>query len=226
MTVPGALCWAGACPVCLHGESSCHSLSPWCRGANSRAPPSRTSEERKGWHIGKVLCHQAGLGRVIWFWFMLAVLSLESGSGVPKPEVATLSGRPCPPGELWPFYSGHFQKIAALSSSLCLGLVLTATATYIMTWQHCSVSTHVVTDVCQVGRNLRAPCCCFLTLAAVQGPFLGPALRMFPQLPQERRARTGKLWGLAPDSPVPGGWRSWGGQKLSQQGPSLWNSLT
>lgn len=194
----------------------------------------RAGQARKGrgGTFGKVLCHQAGLGWVIWFWFMLAVLSLESGSGVPKPEVATLSGRPCPPGELWPFYSGHFQKIAALSSSLCLGLVLTATATYIMTWQHCSVSTHVVTDVCQVGRNLRAPCCCFLTLAAVQGPFLGPVLRTFPRLPQERRARTGKLWGPAPDSPVPvgtvgtPGWRGWGGQKLSQQGHSLWNSLT
>lgn len=69
-------------------------------------------------------------------------------------------------------YSGHFQKIAALSSSLCPELVLTATATYNMTWQHCSVSTHVVTDVCQAGRNLRAPCCCFLMLADVQGSFL------------------------------------------------------
>lgn len=114
------------------------------------------------------------------------VLFPESGSGALQPEglpgTATLCGGPHPPGVLRPFHSGHFQERAALSGSLCLGQVLTATATYTVTWQHCSMSTHVVTDVCQAGRNLQAPCCCFfLLLESVQGPPQVPAQRTVPK---------------------------------------------
>lgn len=139
-----------------------------------------------------------GVSRLAWGWsfdFGSHTFSLGHVSGVPEPEfspaqpplVAAKGPGPFPDilsPRLGPaLYSGHFQKIAALSSSLCPELVLTATATYKVTWRHCSVSTRVVTDVCQAGRSLRAPRCCFLMLADVQGSFLVSVLSNVPPGP-------------------------------------------
>lgn len=149
------------------------------------------------------------------------VLFPESGSGALQPEglpgTATLCGGPHPPGVLRPFHLGHFQERTALSGSLCLGQVLTATATYTVTWQHCSMSTHVVTDVCQAGRNLQAPCCCFFFAAGVcPGAAPGPCAE---DCPQERRVS-------AEDTSKQPSSRGLQGNKAIPRGPLCWNWLT
>lgn len=103
----GALCRAAARPVCLHGKSSHHrlpSVPAFRSGTEQKAGLVRA--ERKGWQIWQslVLADWPGAGHLGLVYTGSNEFSLESGSGVPEPEllpgVATLSGGTCPQGML------------------------------------------------------------------------------------------------------------------------------
>lgn len=167
----GTLYRAAAFPVCLHGQSSHHrlrGLPTFQGGTGQKEGLIRVGRKGKGCKCCKALCH---LRLVIWLWFTLAAMcspqrvALESLIQAAAQCVHGPNTRPR--GRIQSFYLRHLQKIAALSSSLCLGLVLTVTATYHVMWQHCSVSTHV-TDVCQAGRDFGAPSC-FFTIGSCPG---------------------------------------------------------